>query len=96
MGELSGQSGMYALEGRLQPHRDRYAVPLKLDGYLIILGNTKKKLALGELKYNERVSECAEGLRILSKYMPDKNNLCDITIDEFEQYKSEIKNEITA
>ncbi len=69
-------------------------LPLKLDGYRIVLGNTKKKRALGESKYNERVSECADGLRILRQYMPDKNNLCDITPDEFEQYKSKIKNEV--
>ncbi len=69
-------------------------LPLKLEGYKIVLGNTKKKRALGESKYNERVSECAEGLRILKQYMPDKNNLCDITTDEFEQYKSKIENEV--
>ncbi|AEY66875.1 galactokinase [Clostridium sp. BNL1100] len=69
-------------------------LPLKLDGFRIVLGNTKKKRALGESKYNERVSECAEGLRILRQYMTDKNNLCDITLDEFEQYKSKIKNEV--
>ena len=69
-------------------------LPLKLEGYKIVLGNTKKKRALGESKYNERVSECAEGLRILKQYIPDKNNLCDITTDEFEQYKSKIENEV--
>lgn len=68
--------------------------PLKLDGYKIVLGNTKKKRALGESKYNERVSECAEGLRILQQYLPNKKNLCDITSREFEQYKSKIENEV--
>ena len=61
----------------------------------LFLGIQRKSAHL-ENQNNERVSECAEGLRILRQYMPDKNNLCDITIDEFEQYKSEIKNEITA
>lgn len=69
-------------------------LPLKLDGYKIVLGNTKKKRSLGESKYNERVAECAEGLRILQQYMPDKKNLCDITRAEFEQYKAEIRDEI--
>lgn len=69
-------------------------LPLNLNGYRIVLGNTKKKRALGESKYNERVSECAEGLRILRKYLPYKKNLCDITRDEFEQYKSSIENEV--
>ncbi len=69
-------------------------LPLKLDGYKIVLGNTKKKRALGESKYNERVSECAEGLRILQKYMPEKKNLCSITREEFEQHKDKIEAEI--
>lgn len=69
-------------------------LPLKLDGYKIVLGNTKKKRALGESKYNERVSECAEGLRILQQYLPNKRNLCDITSSEFDQYKSKIENEV--
>lgn len=68
-------------------------LPLKLDGYKLVLGNTKKKRALGESKYNERVSECAEGLRILQQYLPNKKNLCDITSDEYEQYKSKIEND---
>jgi len=69
-------------------------LPLKLDGYKIVLGNTMKKRSLGESKYNERVSECAEGLRILKQYLPNKKNLCDITSGEFEQYKSKIEDEI--
>ena len=69
-------------------------LPLRLDGYKIVLGNTKKKRALGESKYNERVRECAEGLKILQQYLPNKKNLCDITISEFEQYKARIENEV--
>ncbi len=69
-------------------------LPLKLDGYKIVLGNTKKKRSLGESKYNERVAECAEGLKILQQYLPEKNNLCAITTEEFEQYKNKIENEV--
>lgn len=69
-------------------------LPLKLDGYKIVLGNTKKRRSLGESKYNERVQECSEGLKILQQFLPDKKNLCDITISEFEQYKSMIENEV--
>lgn len=69
-------------------------LPLKLEGYKIVLGNTKKKRALGESKYNERVLECQQGLNILKQYMPDKENLCSISIPEFEQYKDKIEDEI--
>ncbi len=69
-------------------------LPLKLNGYKIVLGNTKKKRALGESKYNERVSECSEGLRILQQYLPNKKNLCDITKSEFEKFKTKLENEV--
>lgn len=66
-------------------------LPLKLEGYKIVLGNTKKKRSLGESKYNERVSECAEGLRILRQFLPEKNNLCEITRSEFERFADKIE-----
>jgi galactokinase len=68
-------------------------LPIKLDGYTMVLGNTKKKHTLGESKYNERVAECAEGLKVLRRYMPDKKNLCEITTEEFSLYKDKIKDE---
>jgi len=68
-------------------------IPLKLDGYKLVLGNTKKKRSLGESKYNERVSECSEGLKILKRYLPDKMNLCEITREEFEKYKNCIEDQ---
>lgn len=66
-------------------------LPLKLEGYKIVLGNTKKKRALGESKYNERVNECAEGLRILRQFLPEKSNLCEITRSEFEKYAHKLE-----
>lgn len=71
----------------------KYA-PLRIDGYKIILGNTKKRHALGESKYNERRREVDLGLSILKKFLPDKVNLCDVTVEEFEKYKNEIKDDI--
>lgn len=71
----------------------RYA-PLKLDGYRIVLGNTKKKRSLAESKYNERRGEVDTGLSILQQFLPNKVHLCDVTVDEFETYKTEIKDEV--
>lgn len=68
-------------------------LPLKLGDYKIVLGNTRKKRSLGESKYNERVAECAAGLEILKKYLPEKNNLCSISVEEFERYKGKILDE---
>lgn len=64
--------------------------PLKLEGYRIVLANTKKKRGLGESKYNERVQETGKGLEILKEYLPGKINLCDVTIEEYEQYKDKL------
>ncbi len=64
--------------------------PLKLEGYKIVLANTKKKRGLGESKYNERVRETGEGLEILKRYLPGKVHLCDVTIGEYEQFKDKI------
>lgn len=69
-------------------------VPLILDGYKLVIANTCKKRALAESKYNERRSEVDLGLEILNKFMPNKKFLCDVTVQEFEQYKNEIENEV--
>ena len=46
-------------------------VPMEMDGYTLIISNTNKKRGLADSKYNERRSECEEGLRILQTVLPD-------------------------
>ncbi len=62
-------------------------VPIKLDGYSLILANTNKKRSLGEGKYNERRAQCEEGLGILKKVLPDATFLRDVSGTDFEKYK---------
>jgi len=69
-------------------------VPLVLNGYKVVIANTCKKRALAESKYNERRSEVDLGLSILNKFLPNKKFLCDVTIQEFEQYKNEIEDQV--
>ena len=69
-------------------------VPLNLEGKKIVITNTKKKHKLGESKYNERRSQCEEGLEILKRVMPDKKCLGEISIKEFEQYEHLIKDDV--
>ena len=69
-------------------------VPLALEGKKIVISNTKKKHKLGESKYNERRSECDAGYAILSKAMPDKKCLGEISVEEFEQHKHLIEDEV--
>ncbi|GKX28690.1 galactokinase [Vallitalea longa] len=70
----------------------KYA-PLKLDGYKIVIGNTKKRRGLADSKYNERRSECQYALECLQKELNIKN-LCEINIEEFEKNKQLIDKEI--
>ncbi len=69
-------------------------VPIKMDGYKIVVSNTNKKRSLADSKYNERRSECEQGLEILKTAMPDKTCLGDISVEEFEQHKGLIENEV--
>jgi galactokinase len=65
-----------------------------MEGYKIILANTKKKRSLAESKYNERTQEVAEGFSILKRLMPNKPHLCSITKEEYESAKNHIENDI--
>lgn len=67
-------------------------IPLKLDGYKIVLTNTNVKHSLGSSKYNERRSECEEGLMALKNAMPDIKQLADVSPEEFELHKGLITN----
>lgn len=69
-------------------------VPLDLKGYKIVIGNTKKKRSLAESKYNERCEECAKALEQLQVEKPEATCLRDFSVEEFEDYKLLIKDEI--
>lgn len=73
---------------------DYKLVPLKLDGYKIVIANSNKKRGLADSKYNERRSECEVGFEILKTAMPDKTCLGDISVPEFEKHSHLIENEV--
>ena len=68
-------------------------IPLKLDGYKIVLTNTNVKHSLGSSKYNERRKECEEGLLALKEALPNKEQLSDVTPEDFESHKGLIRNQ---
>lgn len=68
-------------------------VKLSMDGYSLLIANTNKKRSLADSKYNERRSECEEGLKCLQKAFPDATCLADISEDDFEKNQSLIENE---
>lgn len=73
---------------------DYKLVPVEMDGYKIVLMNTNKKRSLADSKYNERRSECEEGLAQLQTVLPQAECLGDITMAEFEEHKATISNPI--
>ncbi len=69
-------------------------VPLKMDGYKIVISNTNKKRSLADSKYNERRAETEEGLAELQQALPNATCLGDISLAEFEANKHLIKRDI--
>ncbi len=49
---------------------DYELVPIKLDGYKLVIANTNKPRGLADSKYNERVAECQTAVKMLSKGKP--------------------------
>jgi galactokinase len=49
---------------------DYELVPIKLDGYKLVIANTNKPRGLADSKYNERVAECQTAVKMLSTGKP--------------------------
>ncbi len=67
--------------------------PVKLEGAKIVISCSNKKRELGDSKYNERRSECETALAELKKVV-DIKSLGDLNEEQFEQYKSAIKDPV--
>ena len=62
-------------------------VPLNIEGYKIVIFDTKKKRELVESAYNKRRNECEEGVEILGRFIPGIKALRDVTSQDFLKYK---------
>ncbi len=67
--------------------------PIVLEDAKIVIACSNKKRGLGDSKYNERRAECEKALEELQQVI-GINSLGDLTEDQFEQYKSAIKDEV--
>ena len=67
-------------------------VPIKLDGYAIVIMNTNKRRELADSKYNERRSECEEALKQLQQKL-NIQALGDLDEETFEANLDLIKND---
>ncbi len=64
---------------------------LNLEGYQIILVDTKVKHSLASSAYNQRRQECEAGVKILKKYNPDIIALRDVPSDLLHEHKNEME-----
>lgn len=67
--------------------------PIKLTNEKIVIASSNKVRGLGDSKYNERRSECETALAELQKVI-GINALGDLSIEQFEQYKGAIADDV--
>lgn len=70
---------------------DYELVPLVLGDYTLVISNTNKKRALADSKYNERRSECDEGLELVKELGFSVDNLCDLQVSDFEVIQNKLQ-----
>ncbi len=72
---------------------DYSLVPLKMDGYKLVIANTNKKRGLADSKYNERRSECEAAFELLKDAVSGATCLGDISAEQFAANAHLIENE---
>ncbi len=61
-------------------------VPLKLEGYKLLLLNTNVKHSLASTEYNTRRQQCEQGVALVKAHHPQVKSLRDVTPEMLEQY----------
>jgi galactokinase len=64
---------------------DYQIVPFPSNRYSVMILNTKMKRELHRSDYNERRSQCEEGVRLLEKKLPGIKALRDVSVSDFEK-----------
>ncbi|WP_391209608.1 galactokinase [Psychrobacillus sp. L4] len=67
--------------------------PIQLEKYVILIINTNKQRTLMNSQYNTRRAQCEQALTDLQAFLPIQS-LGELTIEQFEQHKHFIKDEI--
>ena len=68
-------------------------VPLKLNGYSLVITNTNKRRGLTDSKYNERRSECDKAVELLQSYRPIRN-LSELNVNDIPLLEKYIKDPV--
>ncbi len=65
-------------------------IPFSFPDYCIVLVNTMVSHSLASSAYNERRSQCEQGVSFLNKFYPEIHSLRDVKMEQLEQHRSEI------
>jgi galactokinase len=65
-------------------------VPLRMEGFRIVLLNTNVKHSLGSTEYNTRRRQCESGVALVKAHHPEVNSLRDVTLAQLDQYVSPV------
>ena len=60
--------------------------PFEMDGFKIVLIDTRVKHSLNETGYNNRREQCEEGVAMIKKYHSEVTSLRDVTTEMLKQY----------
>lgn len=85
---MSKQGHVIVLDCRSMTHH--YA-PLDLQGYSIVLCDTKVKHSLVDSEYNRRRLECESGVKVLQKHDPSIRSLRDVSMDILNAHRDELQ-----
>ncbi|RFU63567.1 galactokinase [Bacillus sp. V59.32b] len=69
-------------------------VPVKIDGYKLVITNTNKRRGLTDSKYNERRGECEKGLQEIQAHLTEVRSLGDVNDEMWQEVKEHIKDEV--
>ncbi|MEM8897388.1 MAG: galactokinase [Bacteroidota bacterium] len=65
-------------------------VPINLEGYTLLLCDSKVKHSLASSEYNTRRLECEEGVRQIKAKYPEVNSLRDVEFDMLKEFEDEM------
>ena len=68
-------------------------LPFETGDHILAIINSNKERKLADSKYNERFAECGKALKALKKEL-DVDNLCDISLSDFEEHRHLINDPI--
>jgi galactokinase len=70
------------------------AVPLNLEGFSLVIADSRAPRELAGSAYNERRTECDEGVRLLSGKFPGIASLRDVSEDDFREAEDSLPEKI--